>query len=86
VHLQNKYGRTKNAQLRDFSSGGSIKFQGQKSRKMRVYVIAIVADNLGKIVVTEPCSARRIRHKPKKGLNAVWDFAGDGFDVYHRLG
>lgn len=63
-----------------------ITFKGQKSRKMRVYAIAVVADNLGKIVVTEPHSARRIRHKPKKGLNAVWDFAGDGFDVYHRMG
>ena len=63
-----------------------IKFKGHKSRKMRVYAVAVVADNLGKIVITEPRAARRIRHKPKKGLNAVWDFAGDGFDIYHRMG
>ena len=55
-----------------------------KSKKMRLYIVAIVADNLGKLVVTEPPASKPIRLR--KGVPYHWPFAGDGYDVYHRTG
>jgi hypothetical protein len=63
-----------------------IRFLFPRSKKMRVYAVGIVADNKGKVIVTEPPSAVQIRHLPKKGRPAEWDFAGDGFAIYQRTG
>ena len=63
-----------------------IKFKWPGGKKMRVYAVAVVADNLGKVMITEPRASKPIRHRPKQGQPAVWDFVGDGYDVYHRLG
>jgi hypothetical protein len=63
-----------------------IRFLFPRSKKMRVYAVGIAADNKGKVIVTEPPAAAEIRHLPKKGRPAEWDFAGDGFAIYQRTG
>ena len=61
-----------------------IQFRWPKSKKMRLYCVSVVADNLGKVMITEPHASKPIRHRPERP--AVWDFVGNGFDVYHRTG
>ncbi|HEX6994979.1 MAG TPA: hypothetical protein VF339_12610 [Gammaproteobacteria bacterium] len=63
-----------------------IRFTWTRSKKMRVYAVGIAADNLGKVIVTEPPSVSEIRHRPKKGRPSEWDFAGDGYPIYQRTG
>ncbi len=63
-----------------------MRFTTIKGWKKRLYAVAIAADNLGKVVVTEPPASVVIRHRPNKGRPGLWDFAGDGFSIYHRLG
>jgi|SRR5690606_32477814 hypothetical protein len=63
-----------------------IRFTWTRAKKMRLYAVGIAADNLGKIIVTEPPSVAEIRHKPKKDRPSEWDFAGDGYPIYQRTG
>jgi hypothetical protein len=63
-----------------------IRFMWPKSKKMRLYAVGITADNKGKILVTEPPSSVQIRHLPKAGRPAEWDFGGDGYPIYQRTG
>jgi hypothetical protein len=63
-----------------------IRFTYPRSKKMRVYAVGIAADNRGKVLVTEPPGSAHIRHRPKIGKPAVWDFGGDGYPIYQRTG
>jgi hypothetical protein len=63
-----------------------IRFTWPRAKKMRVYAVGIAADNRGKVLVTEPPSSASIRHMPKAGRPAEWDFAGDGYPIYQRTG
>src|SRR5690606_1173891 len=63
-----------------------IRFTWTRAKKMRLYAVGIAADNLGKIIVTEPPSVSEIRHRPKTGRPSEWDFAGDGYPIYQRTG
>jgi hypothetical protein len=63
-----------------------IRFTYPKAKKMRVYAVGIAADNTGKVLVTEPPASAHIRHRPKIGRPAVWDFGGDGYMVYQKTG
>lgn len=63
-----------------------IRFTFPKAKKMRVYAVGITADNTGKVLVTEPPSSALIRHRPKIGRPAVWDFGGDGYMIYQKTG
>ena len=63
-----------------------IRFTYLRKKKMRVYAVGIAADNRGKVLVTEPPGSAAIRHNPKAGRPAVWDFGGDGYPIYHRTG
>ena len=63
-----------------------IRFTYLKKKKMRVYAVGIAADNRGKILVTEPPASASIRHNPKAGRPAIWDFGGDGYPIYQRTG
>jgi hypothetical protein len=63
-----------------------IRFAWPKSKKMRLYAVGIVADNRGKVLVTEPPGTADIRHVPKAGRPAEWDFGGDGYMIYQRTG
>ena len=63
-----------------------MRFTALKGFKKRFYAVGIVADNLGKVVVSEPPASAVVRHRPKKGRPGVWDFPGDGYSLYHRLG
>ena len=63
-----------------------IRFAFPRRKRMRLYAIAIAADNLGKVLVTEPPAAAVIRHSPRRGRPAVWDFGGDGYPIYQRTG
>jgi hypothetical protein len=63
-----------------------VRFTWQKSKKMRLYAVGIAADNRGKVLVTEPPASVEIRHLPKAGRPAEWDFGGDGYPIYQRTG
>ena len=63
-----------------------IRFTYPRAKKMRVYAVGIAADNTGKVLVTEPPSSALIRHRPKIGRPAVWDFGGDGYMIYQKTG
>ena len=63
-----------------------MRFTALKGFKKRFYAVGIVADNLGKVVVSEPPASTVVRHRPKKGRPGVWNFPGDGYSLYHRLG
>jgi len=63
-----------------------IRFTYPTKKKMRVYAVGVAADNRGKVLVTEPPGSTAIRHNPKAGRPAVWDFGGDGYPIYHRTG
>ena len=62
-----------------------MRFTALKGFKKRFYAVGIVADNLGKVVVSEPPASTVVRHRPKKGRPGVWNFPGDGYSLYHRL-
>ncbi len=63
-----------------------MRFTSPKGFKRRFYAVGIVADNLGKVVVTEPPASTVVRHRPNKGKPGRWDFPADGYSLYHRLG
>ena len=63
-----------------------MRFTSPKGFKRRFYAVGIVADNLGKVVVTEPPASTVVRHRPNKGKPGVWDFPGDGYSLYQRTG
>jgi hypothetical protein len=63
-----------------------IRFTSPKGFRRRFYAVGIVADNLGKVVVTEPPASTVVRHRPNKGKPGVWDFPGDGYSLYQRTG
>ena len=63
-----------------------IGFAFRHRRKMQLYAVGVAADNLGKVLVTEPPSPVTIRHNPRQGRPAVWDFGGDGYPIYQRTG
>lgn len=63
-----------------------IRFTYPRRKRMRVYAVGIAADNKGKVMVTEPPSSAMVRHRPKLGKPAIWDFGGDGYSLYHRTG
>lgn len=63
-----------------------IKFNWAKPKRMNVYAVGVAADNNGHVLVTEPPGSARIRHRPRAGRPAIWDFAGDGFPVYQATG
>ena len=44
-----------------------MRFTALKGFKKRFYAVGIVADNLGKVVVSEPPASTVVRHRPKKG-------------------
>lgn len=63
-----------------------IRFTYLRAKKMRVYAVGIAADNTGKVLVTEPPASAAIKHNPKRGRPAVWDFGGDGYPIYQKTG
>lgn len=63
-----------------------IGFAFRHRRKMQLYAVGVAADNLGKVLVTEPPATVTIRHNPSQGRPAVWDFGGDGYPIYQRTG
>jgi len=63
-----------------------IRFGFPKKKKMKVYALGLAADNLGKIILTSPPAVTPILHRPKLGRPAVWDFGGDGYSIYQRVG
>lgn len=63
----------------------AIDFLWPKRKTMHIYAVGITADNRGKVLVTEPPSSTTIKHVPKAGRPARWDFAGDGFPIYQRF-
>ena len=64
----------------------AIRFKSQKGFRKRLYAVGIAADNRGKIVVSEPPASTRVTHRPAKGRPGIWDFAFDGYSLYHRTG
>lgn len=64
----------------------AIDFLWPRAKKMHIYAVGITADNRGKVLVTEPPSSTSIKHVPKAGRPARWDFAGDGYPIYQRFG
>ncbi len=48
----------------------------------------MAADNLGKVIVTMPPAVTPITHLPKlePPRKAIWDFGGDGYSIYQRVG
>jgi hypothetical protein len=63
-----------------------IRFTWQRSKKMRVYAVGIAADNRGKVIVTEPPGSTSIRHLPLRNRPSQWNFFGDGYPIYQRIG
>ena len=63
-----------------------MRFTSPKGFKKRFYAVGIVADNLGKVVVTEPPASTVVSHRPNKGKPGRWPFGADGYSLYHRLG
>ena len=64
----------------------AIRFTSQQGFQKRFYVVGIVADNFGKVVLTEPPASSLVKHRPGRGKPATWDFALDGYSLYHRTG
>lgn len=50
------------------------------------YALAMAADNTGHIFISEFPERRKIRHRPRLGRKARWDFAFDGFSIYQKTG
>ena len=63
-----------------------IRFTSNDGFRKRFYLVGIVADNLGKVVVTEPPSSTIVSHKPNRSRSGIWNFPGDGYSLYHRTG
>jgi len=63
-----------------------VTFHYNVFKKMRVYAVAISADNIGKVLLTEPPSSAVMHHRPRIGKPAVWDFGFDGYPIYQRTG
>ena len=63
-----------------------IRFTSKDGFRKRFYLIGIVADNLGKVVVTEPPGSTIVNHRPNRSRNGIWNFPGDGYSLYHRTG
>ncbi len=65
-----------------------IRFDFVKKVRMKVYAIGVAADNLGKVIVTMPPAVTPITHLPKlePPRKAIWDFGGDGYSIYQRVG
>jgi hypothetical protein len=63
-----------------------LRFKFPSLRRFGAYLVAVAADNLGNLQITEFPGRHLVSHRPLASKPHVWDFECDGFMLYSKTG